>query len=137
MKIGAYIVGVSHVMGLLVAIVRFSLGWTSLEIFCGVSFLYMIWKDSLMTRLYYFVAYCCYSGIAVAIRMVFIFWSRDENLKIRIECTKIEEETVMADPPNTNGWAATPYTDKDDCMTQMGLSVEIWELSYLVVSLLV
>ena len=94
-KVGAYVIGCIHVLGLLIGILIFSPLQISLEIFCGCTFLYMAYRDNEKNRLLYFAAYVVYSFILASIRMIFVFWDRDEKEMVLVYC-KQAEETVLA-----------------------------------------
>lgn len=78
-KIGAYIIGGIHVLGLIIGIVRMSPVSVSLDIFCGSTFLYMIYRDSQKSRLLYFATYAVYAFVVVGIHLIFVFWKQDEK----------------------------------------------------------
>ena len=78
-KVGAYIIGAFHVIGLVLGLVLASPLQISLEIFCGSTFIYMVYRDNEKNRLLYFSAYAVYCVILASIRTVFVFWDRDEK----------------------------------------------------------
>ena len=90
-KTGAYIIGSFHVIGLVFAILFFAPLKISLEVFCGCTFLYMVYKDSKLIRLLYFAAYVTYCAILAILHAVFLFWNRDEVQYGREFCQKVEE----------------------------------------------
>ncbi len=134
-KTGAYIIGVFHVIGLLLGILLVSPLQISLEVFCGCTFLYMIYRDREQNRLLYFTAYCVYAAMLATIRMVFVFWDHDEKQIIRSYCKQIEEKVVLADV-KPNGWEATEYKDMNDCKEQVGHTVMRDEFISLLLSIL-
>ena len=93
-KVGAYIIGCIHVLGLILGVILVSPLQVSLEIFCGCTFLYMAYRDNDKNRLLYFAAYVVYSSILASIRMIFVFWDRDEKEMVLQYC-KQAEETVL------------------------------------------
>ena len=82
----------------------------ALDIFCGCTFLLMVFKDSETKRLLYFAAYLVYVGIITVMHLVFAFWDKDELLKSSQTCTDISLKTEKKDP-----WEGTPYKDMEDC----------------------
>ena len=88
-KTGAYIIGCFHVFGLLMGIYMFNPLQMSIDIFCGVTFLLMVYKDSEQKRMFYFAAYVVYSVIVGIIRIVFVLWSRDEDNIVREFCNNL------------------------------------------------
>ena len=82
-KTGAYTIGFLHVVGLLVGIIRLDYLQIALEVFCGATFLLMIYGDNELRRLMYFAAYCVYVIIVTSIRIIFLIWDRDEKVAAR------------------------------------------------------
>ena len=78
-KIGAYLIGSVHVLGLMIGILLVSPLQIVMEIFCGCTFLYMAYRDTEKNRLLYFAAYAVYCVILGGLRMLFVFWDRDEK----------------------------------------------------------
>ena len=107
-KIGAYIIGSFHVIGLLIGIYLLSLATICLEVFCATAFLLMIYKDSKEKRLFYFATYVVLQCIVAMIRMVFTFWKKDEAYGIRIYCADMKDAIGGA-------WDKTDYKDEEDC----------------------
>ena len=82
-KTGAYIIGFVHVIGAMFGIIQLDLVKVALDIFCGMTFLLMIFKDGESSRLFYFAAYMAYTGIIIAVHLVFIIWDQDEEVKTK------------------------------------------------------
>ena len=104
-KIGAYIIGTFHVLGLLVGIYLMSLATICLEVFCATAFLLMIYKDSKEKRLFYLATYVVLQCIVAVIRMVFTFWKKDEAYGIRIYCAEMKDSIGGA-------WDKTDFKDE-------------------------
>ena len=107
-KIGAYIIGTFHVLGLLMGIYLMSLATICLEVFCATAFLLMIYKDSKEKRLFYFATYVVLQCIVAVIRMVFTFWKKDEAYGIRIYCAEMKDSVG-------GSWDKTDFKDEEDC----------------------
>ena len=88
-KTGAYIIGVLHVLGVIFGLIDMNLIRVAMDIFCGATFLLMVFKDSEQKRLFYFAAYACYSGLIVVLHLVFLFWDKDEEVASSKICTDI------------------------------------------------
>ena len=80
-KTGAYAIGLLHVLGLLVGALKLDPLLIALEIFCGCSFMLMVYKDNKMKRLFYFVAYCLYVVFSNLIRAVAAIWDPSRAIK--------------------------------------------------------
>ena len=111
-KTGAYIIGFFHVIGLLIGIIRFDYLHIALEIFCGSTFLLMIYKDNEMRRLFYFAAYCVYVFIVSSIRSVFLIWDSDEKESANEFCKDMSD--AISDG-KISGWQLHGYKDFNDC----------------------
>ena len=85
-RTGAYLIGCIHVLGLLAGLYLINPLQISLEIFCGTTFLLMIYRDNEQKRLFYFSAYMVYAGILGALRMLFVFWDHDEKTLVLTYC---------------------------------------------------
>ena len=90
-KTGAYIIGFAHVIGLLLGIVFVNPLQVTLEVFCGITFLWMFFRDSEQKRLFYFSAYCVYVGILFVFRLIFSIWDHDENEFVENFCSGTEK----------------------------------------------
>ena len=76
-KIGAYIIGFFHLLGLIAALLKASLFLIAVEIICGCTFLYMLYRDAKQSRLYYFAVFCNYAIIQALYLLVAIVWDSD------------------------------------------------------------
>ena len=85
-KTGAFIIGAIHVVGLLLGVIWVSPLQISLEIFCGATFLYMVYRDCERNRLLYFASYCVYAFTLGIIRLIFVFWDKDEKAIVTEYC---------------------------------------------------
>ena len=85
-KAGAYIIGCTHVLELLIGLVNFSEFRVTLNLFCGVTFLLMVFRDSKQKRLYYFSAYAILLVFNAILHLVFVFWRQDEHTKAIKKC---------------------------------------------------
>ena len=90
-KQGAYIIGCLHVFGLLMGFIMFRPLQITLDVFCGVTFLAMVYRDSEYKRLYYFAAYCVYAMVNDVIFSIFIADKTDEINAANMMCNKINE----------------------------------------------
>ena len=136
-KVGAYIIGCIHVLGLILGVILVSPLQVSLEIFCGCTFLYMAYRDNDKNRLLYFAAYVVYSSILASIRMIFVFWDRDEKEMVLQYC-KQAEETVLAEggAQLAHTWQDLGFEDMADCKSKVGFAVARDEFVSLLVTLL-
>ena len=80
-KTGAYIIGCFHVLGVIIGIVQLDIVKIVMDIFCGTTFLFMVFRDSEWNRLFYLATYMAYTGIVIATHLIFFFWDRDEELE--------------------------------------------------------
>ena len=96
-KTGAMIIGSVHVLGLLIGLYLVAPLQISLEIFCGATFLLMVYRDSQQKRLFYFSAYVIYATSLGTIRMIFVFWDHDEKALVRNYCKAVDEKVVQTD----------------------------------------
>ena len=78
-KTGAYIIGILHVLGVIFGTIDMDFIKVAMDIFCGATFLLMVFKDSEQKRLFYFAAYVCYSVLIVILHLIFLFWREDED----------------------------------------------------------
>ena len=85
-KVGAYLIGSTHLLELLLAMVMLSVFRVTLNLFCGITFLLMVFRDSKQKRLYYFSAYAIFLVFNAILHLVFIFWRQDEHLKAIQKC---------------------------------------------------
>ena len=135
-KTGSYIIGSFHVIGLILGLLMLNPLQVSLEVFCGVTFLMMVYRDSEQKRLFYFTAYVVYIVTLGAIRLFFVFWDHDEKALVRKFCEDVEAKIVQP-AGNDIGWKATDYTSLEDCKTSVGHAVLRDELITLVGALLI
>ena len=117
-KIGAYIIGSFHVLGLLIGMYFFDMISICLEVFCATAFLFMIYKDSQQKRLIYFSTYMVLQCILAVIRMVFTFWQKDEAYGIRLYCAEVGAHFGGA-------WDKTDFKDEEDCRGRTARSAMI------------
>mmetsp|Transcript_24879 Transcript_24879/g.33988 ORF Transcript_24879/g.33988 Transcript_24879/m.33988 type:complete len:172 (+) Transcript_24879:3-518(+) len=133
-KVGAYIIGSIHVIGLILGVILVSPLQISLEIFCGATFLYMAYRDNEKNRLLYFAAYAVYCFILGFIRMVFVFWDKDEKALVQQYCKTLQDQIDMA-REGKPGWEATDFANVQDCRSQVGTAVARDELVSLLLTL--
>ena len=109
-KTGAYIIGCIHVLGVIIGIAQLDVLKIALDIFCGATFLVMVFRDSEWVRMLYFAVYLVYTAIIIVVHLIFALWDRDEEASASNTCSDIElkQET-------DKGWKDTPYKDMDDC----------------------
>ena len=88
-KTGAYIIGFLHVLGVITGLIEFNPVQIALDIFCGATFLLMLFKDSEQKRLFYFAAYLVYSGMIIVMHLIFFFWDKDEEVATNKICTEL------------------------------------------------
>ena len=62
----------------------------ALDVFCGATFLVMVFRDDEWKRMFYFAAYVVYTGIIVVVHLIFTFWDRDEEKTTEKSCAEIE-----------------------------------------------
>ena len=132
-KVGAYIIGGLHVFGMLAGLYLMSAVQISLEMFCGISFLYMLYKDTQQNRMLYFSSYCVYAAFLFAIRAVFVFWKADEHEMVRQICHGIERDLEL----EKREWSSTDYKDARDCRRTIGHEVARDEMIGLLITLLI
>ena len=117
-KTGAYVIGCLHVFGLLTGILMFKPMQIALDIFCGGTFLAMVYRDNAQKRMYYLAAYCCYILINNIFVTIFIANKHDEQRAAIEICTKLNETPAEAIPGFKEGddiWEATEYDSLEDC----------------------
>ena len=120
-KTGAYIIGCIHVLGMVIGLIQLDMIKVALDVFCGCTFLLMVFKDSEQKRLFYFAAYLVYTGIITVMHLIFAFWDKDEELKTNQTCTDLSlNSTGKKDP-----WEGTPYKDMEDCESKVRMYITI------------
>ena len=103
-------------VGFLAGIIRLDYLHIALEVFCGATFLLMIYGDNELRRLMYFAAYCVYVIIVTSIRTVFLIWDRDERVAAIKLCKNLSD---MVSDGKITGWEVTGYKDIVDCKTSV------------------
>ena len=121
-KVGAYIIGITHVIGLVLGALWASPFIVALEVTCGISFLVMYFRDSEQNRLFYFSAYCVYVSILFTFRMIFTIWDHDENQFVASYCTGTQENLEA----EKKDWLEKGFTSYEDCKSQVGSKV-VWD----------
>ena len=89
-KTGAYIIGSLHVLGLIVGILTISPLQIAVDVFCGGTFLWMVFRDSESKRMYYLGSYCIYVLVNLTIFAAMIWDKSDEVKKADQACMDIE-----------------------------------------------
>ena len=132
-KTGVYIIGFLHLAGLILGIFTVNPIQISLEIFCGVTFVRMLYRDNAQSRLFYFAAYVVYVGIVGVLRLVFVFWDKNEKQMVRDYCEAVDSKIVQGNPDN---WANTEYESLADCKAKVSSAVTRDEFIYVSIGLL-
>ena len=135
-RTGAYIIGAFHVFGLILGVLNASLFLIALEVFCGCTFLYMLYRDAKQSRLFYFAAFCVYAAINALIHLVFVFWDHDEKRMVKANCKLIDEKVVHGEDSH-RGWAELGFKDKDDCIEKSESILVTQEMIGMVIGLLI
>ena len=132
-KTGAYIIGCFHVFGLLIGLYILNVLQIAIDAFCGVTFLLMVYKDSEMKRLMYFTSYVIYSIIVGIIRLIFVFWGKDEQGFAQKFCTGVNDALENGEMD----WKNTDFTSQDDCKSKVLFAMQRDEfIGYLILLLL-
>ena len=100
-----------------------------LDVFCGATFLVMVFRDDEWKRMFYFAAYIAYTGIIVVVHLIFIFWDRDEEATAANSCTEIELNS-----DTKKGWLDTPYKDLNNCKYWIRFYIGVGQLIGLLIS---
>ena len=111
-KTGVYIIGAWHILILLGGLFEAQYLRVTIELFTALSFMVMIFRDSIMTRMYFFATYCIF---CVIWNIIMIGGSYNVLRKKTLMVEKCKEEGIMK---------ALQTSSMDECVMRLTRSME-------------
>ena len=120
-KTGVYIIGIWHMLILTAGLFEAEYVRVTIELFTALSFLFMIFKDSIMTRMYFFATY---SVFCVLWNIIMIGGSYQVIKKKSLMVEKCQQAGIMK---------ALQTSSMDECVQRLTRSMEGEMIVFLII----